>query len=619
MAMLREQGELALTRGDRRAAEADWSRMLELVVEPAQRKAKKPAARTRSRRAARAPARGERRPSRQPRPGHGTEPAGRASPSVPRRARRSSRASAASGPVGQAAAPAARRSGTLQGAPEPTRQGAAAARPRRRPAPRSNLPILTLDRFEQAMQIARLAAEHDLPELSCGPSARRSAPARRSCRPIPTQRRRVVRMARRRIDEGPIDPVSPRVVANLVELERLWQKHHVPADRRLPGACATPSCRRAGPPRSSCTPRRSNQQLAAAPAERRRRCWPPAAVRAGKVDDLKQAIASGRARRWPSCPPRSSRPSSRWPPSDTGAAVAALKRIAARLKHDTSRTTAELACHAALPALDRPQPELATAALEVLDACAKGFENSGQPEPLGTLLIMLARRQFQLGDAAGGRKRLEAYLEAMEKNTARLRRRLSALSPQAAARARGRRVRPRRPLARRAGRPGPVRRRAGLLRRRSARRRRPGAAAPPARRQARPRSDTRPCAPGPCPTKDRRVVRILTSHGRPRRGPGRLRTAEAARTGSPPRTGAPRRRPAVVSTATALIDAARQAGTLDQLADEARAAADQTARRSRMPRSSTCLIELARGQGAKVAPRIEARLAELIKENEASQ
>ena len=53
----------------------------------------------------------------------------------------------------------------------------------------------------------------------------------------------------------------------------------------------------------------------------------------------------------------------------------------------------------------------------MLDAGVKGLENSGQPEPLGSLLLMLARRQFQLGDAAGGRKRLEAYLEASEKNT----------------------------------------------------------------------------------------------------------------------------------------------------------------------------------------------------------
>ncbi len=43
---------------------------------------------------------------------------------------------------------------------------AAGARGRRAGMPRTNLPVLTLDRFEQAMQIARLAAVHDMPELS---------------------------------------------------------------------------------------------------------------------------------------------------------------------------------------------------------------------------------------------------------------------------------------------------------------------------------------------------------------------------------------------------------------------------------------------------------------------
>ena len=41
LAMIREEGELALERGDRAAAEAAWSRMLELVVEPADRKARR--------------------------------------------------------------------------------------------------------------------------------------------------------------------------------------------------------------------------------------------------------------------------------------------------------------------------------------------------------------------------------------------------------------------------------------------------------------------------------------------------------------------------------------------------------------------------------------------------
>ena len=43
MAMLREQGELALERGDRSAAEAAWGRMLTLVVEPPERKTRKAA------------------------------------------------------------------------------------------------------------------------------------------------------------------------------------------------------------------------------------------------------------------------------------------------------------------------------------------------------------------------------------------------------------------------------------------------------------------------------------------------------------------------------------------------------------------------------------------------
>jgi hypothetical protein len=59
--------------------------------------------------------------------------------------------------------------------------------------------------------------------------------------------------------------------------------------------------------------------------------------------------------------------------------------------------------------------------MEVLDACTKGLENTNnvQGEPLASLLVMMARRQFQLGDAAGGRKRLDAYLEVADKNTTR--------------------------------------------------------------------------------------------------------------------------------------------------------------------------------------------------------
>ena len=52
---------------------------------------------------------------------------------------------------------------------------------------------------------------------------------------------------------------------------------------------------------------------------------------------------------------------------------------------------------------------------------------------------------------------------------------------------------------------------------------------------------------------------------------------------------------------------------LDKLADEARTAADQKVENAE---ALHVLVELARGQGPKVVPRIEARLAALIKENE---
>jgi hypothetical protein len=41
--MLRERGQLALARGDRAGADAAWSEMLRLVVEPTDRNVKKPA------------------------------------------------------------------------------------------------------------------------------------------------------------------------------------------------------------------------------------------------------------------------------------------------------------------------------------------------------------------------------------------------------------------------------------------------------------------------------------------------------------------------------------------------------------------------------------------------
>ena len=608
MAMMREQGELALERGDRAAAQAAWGRMLELVIDPPESKAKKAAAKPVVPGAAP-------RPAAQPAVG---APPGRVGLVIPalRQAtvRLASLQTLAPGQATREPAPAAQKGSEATKAALPRTKGAIA---RTRPgadAPRSNLPILTLDRFEQAMQIARLAAEHDLPDLS----TRAVREALRAGPPVvptsPNTVRRVIRSTGT-LDEGPIDQASPRVIANLTELERLWQKHHLPPDAVylalrdavLPPGRPTEIFLYAQALTNSALrrPQSASSLLAA---------W---AVRAGKTDDLKSAIAARQKQPLAELPAKVLSAQLALAGSDPAQAVTALQAIATRVKTDTSRTTSELVCQAALPALDRAEPELAKAALEIIDVSVKGFESSGRPEPLGTLLLVLARRQFQLGDAAGAGKRLEAYLEAQEKTTLRY------------------------------GGDYPVYLRKQQLERVAAEFARAGAwtealaalarfvdapvysggdppvddvlvqvlnklAASPAQERYKTLHDWT------MPTKDRRIARILTSLSGRDIAPAVLSHDKSAPKAPADPTAAPDKDTELVSTATALIEAARQAGSLDQLAAEARAAAaDQTAG-SKVENAEVLylLIELARGNGRRVAPRIEARVAELIKENE---
>jgi hypothetical protein len=494
---------------------------------------------------------------------------------------------------------------------QPATATAKASTARAKAAPTAGLPILTLDRFEQAIQIAKLAAERDLLELNL----RAVREALRAGPPVvptnPNAEARALRMAQRGIDEGSTDPVAPRVVANLLELERLWQEHHAPA----PGVyevlknAVLPPGRPAevflyAPPPNPRALRRARSAGAILAA------W---AVRAGKVDDLKQAIDGRKGQPLAELPATILSAQLALAAGDDPSAIAALKVLSERLKRDTLRSTAELACHAALPAFDRPRPGLSKAAMDVLDGCAKGFEGSYQPEPLGTLLILLARRQLQLGDVPGARKRLDAYIEAMEKNASRyvgdysLRIRKQYLERIASEYARaGLWTDALGALGRYADAPAysggdpPVTDALVRLMRRLA--------AAPAQERYRTLHDWT------MPAKDRRVVRILAAQGARDLAPDVFARASA---GKPDAAPAPPSAVAqagdtVLSTSSALIDAARQAGALDKLTDEARTAAEQKIENAE---AFYVLVELARGQDSKVAPRIESRLAELVKEN----
>ncbi len=618
LAMIREQGERALQKGDRAAATAAWGRMLDFVVSPPQTKVKK---------TVKVPAFAPTPVPATPAKTKAAAPRASASPL----ARRGSlvRLVSFQGPgtapdqttQQDASAPAAKRKNVgartksaTAGQPGAAGPAGKAAGPRRAGAgmPRSNLPILTLDRFELAMQIARLGAEHDLPEL-CLKAVHDSLRAGPPVVPVVNDNMRMVRATRAGIDEDTADPASPRVVANLMQLDSIWLKHKFapPAvyealrDVVMPPARPTELFLYTTPFDVTAlrNPRSVGKLLA---------IW---AIRAGKSSDLRQAIAARQGQVMAQLPSLILSAQLAVAADDTKASLDALRAIAERMKNDTSRTTSELACHAAIPALENRDPEVAKAAILVLDSACKGIETAAQPEPLGSLLLMLARRQFQLGDASGARKRLDSFLEATEKSAIRyggdyiLYVRKQQLERVAAEYAR-----------------------AGLWSDAFAALGRfldapaYSGGEPPVDStlvRALSRIESRPAKEQyetlhawTMPEKDRRAVRILTSsEGRQSMPAAFWRLASGSPEKEPgPATGSL----GGVSTARTLIEAARKAGTLDQLAGEARAAALlKTDKKIENAQVLHLLLELARGQGAAVVPDIESRAAELARENRA--
>jgi hypothetical protein len=451
------------------------------------------------------------------------------------------------------------------------------------------------------MQIARLAADRDMLDLTFR-AVRESLQAGPPVVPAAAgTETRALRLARQGAEPIATDTVTPRVVANLAELERLWRDHNAPPDRVyealravvLPPGRPAEVFLYANPPNPRA-PRRAGS-IGAILAD-----W---AVLAGKADDLRKAIDERRERPMAGLPAAVLTVQLALAAGNDDAAVAGLKSLAARLKRETLRSTAELACHAALPALERPRRDVAAAAIEVLDGGARGLESNAEPEPLGALLVAMARRQWPLGDIAGGRKHLDVYLEATDRYAGRL-------GGNAASAVR------RRSLARvaseyaRAGMWAEARNLLGRYADTTA-----AAVADPDVTDVLARAirqlDSAPAGERyrtlhdwTMPAADRRSVRILASPG------ARAMVPDVFR-GASPTDGPESPREASSSTAAALIDAARQAGTLDALAAEARAAAEQKIENAEVLET---LVELARGQVSKVAPRIESRLAELTSE-----
>lgn len=547
LAMLREQGQTALNRGDTAGADAAWGRMLDLIL---------------AREAA---------------------------------TRRSSQPSVAPQAPAPAAKAAVRRTSA---AAEPKAKAKIVPAPRSASAPRrENVPILTIERFEQAAAVSKLAAENGRFALSL--RAAREALAGGPPVPMPTTPSNRVVIRSRTGDTEPLDAVTPRVIARLVDLEGAWQRHRAPAkpvyealrDIAMPAGRPSELFLYAQP--ISATTLMRPRSLGAMLAT-----W---AVRAGKLDELRGRVEGLRAQPLAALPSAVLLAQLELAGGDDARTSKALDGVAERLKSNVLRSSAELGCHVALPAMARPAT--ANASLSLLDLCLKPLQTPTVIEPAASLVMVMARRQFELGDTDGGRKRLNEYTELNDRNGTRyagdyplfLRKRV--LQRVAAELARfGRWTEVLDTLGRFADIPSstsqpdpPIAYELGLLIR---------------------HLDTQPAAnryetlkTWTLPAANRQAVRILASLGVPEPPPSVFTTSaqkDAAATGS-----------ALVGTASALVAAAREAGALDELAAAAAAAADKKLQNAE---SLLVLVEVARGKVDAIRPRVQSRLDALAKE-----
>lgn len=370
LAILREWGQLALDAGRREEAEKRWSEMLEVVIPKPVEKAKKTEEKKTSQR--------EDRPSLRPL----TRWELMLAPAV-------------ASQISILAVPA------IVGAPPKPAAGALKGN------------VVTLAQFEQVAQIAKLAAQNGMSDLSL----KAMSQALHAGPPIEVMQS----------DDGAASgfpavaqpqssdqsPILQKVEERLTAMEQMWRKHGVESQTiyEVLKKSVLPENR---PLEVFLYPR----PLARNPSQTPQSVGlllVQTAVRAKKVDELKESLASRLQQPLGELPARVLMTQLALAAKDTAAAKEQIEALSVRLKQDSLQYSSELACHVALPAMTLP--ELPPAAVTLLERAVDHFNqnsqqgrNASQEEPMRTFRFQLARFHFQNGNAAAGKKHLEDYL-----------------------------------------------------------------------------------------------------------------------------------------------------------------------------------------------------------------
>ena len=454
--------------------------------------------------------------------------------------------------------------------------------------------VITLERFEQAAGLAKLAADHGLIPLSLD-AVRETLAIGPPVMPIAVGNASTASIrVRNSGNEVQGDPVAQRVEERLSVLEATWVRakadpsliYQVLRDTVLPPGRPNEIFLYARPLAMSNlkAPRSVGAILVA---------W---SVRSGKADELRSAVEARGSSPLAAAPARVLIAQLAHERKDRAATIKALDAIREAGPKGALAITGEQACLAALPALD--VKETAEAAARVIESALPRFGTNAD-EPTGGLLLRLARHEYESGKPAAGKKYVLEYLNKSQQSTVRysgdysvFRRRLVMAKVAAEFARAGQLDDALDQLGQYADAPAntnygqiadgrsAVLQTARLL-----------AALPAEERYRKLRAWT-------MPTTDRKSVRWIIE------------------TGSDPRPPAPFPAPrpsddrGVVATPSMLIEAARATGQLDALADEARSLSDQKVENA--PKL-LAQIDLVRGRTAESKATILARLDDLTR------
>lgn len=284
--------------------------------------------------------------------------------------------------------------------------------------------VVTLNQFEQLTQLAKLAADHGIQDLAIEAMKRalQSGPPIQAMLAIDINQNASLQNAQ---DNEP-SPVAIKVEEQLTKIESLWRQKGLSEESiyEMLEQAVVPQAR---PHEVFLHPKplidqrnRYDQNAKLQTLTSVGALLAASSVKAAKVDRLKELLE-----------PRSKQPlgevSARvllvqlaLTANDFPEACQQMEHLANRLKQDSSRTSNELASHAASAALLKSETKVQ--ATELLEQITEHLSQSLNPdrggvsaEPLRTLRFSLARSYFRDKNREGGKRQLEEYLTSLSK------------------------------------------------------------------------------------------------------------------------------------------------------------------------------------------------------------